>query len=162
MVILIDEGAAPVQRDLDAGLNDCSYHGSRDIRRHYSCSIIGWNLRSFYPLTQAPRHTDGHRRGSQTYKIWKLDRYVQINSKKNSKPLFFLSQNLCNSWLRVGVTYLGANSRRIGEHQGTSSKVADLFAAKAGPIDVVALRRLRPGLRELMSGLGKGIRWSFL
>ena len=156
MVILIDEGAAPVQRDLDAVETIALTMARGTSAGTIVAASYGVESEEFLSSDSG---SDGTRmvtdviadvQGLETGPV-RSDQFKVL-----AETFSFLSRIDATSGSRVALLTSG---RILGESENTRERlrsVADLFAAEGWAIDVVALPSTEVVLRELMSGLATG------
>ena len=156
MVILIDEGAAPVQRDLDAVETIALTMARGTSAGTIVAASYGVESEEFLSSDSG---SDGTRMVTDVVaNVQDLEagpaRSDQFKVLANT--FSFLSRIDATSGSRVALLTSG---RILGESENTRERlrsVADLFAAEGWAIDVVALPSTEAVLRELMSGLATG------
>ena len=156
MVILIDEGASPVQRDLDAVETIALTMARGTSAGTIVAASYGVESDEFLSSDSG---SDGTRlvtdviAGVQDLEAGPV-RSDQFKVLANT--FSFLSRIDATPGSRVALLTSG---RILGESENTRERlrsVADLFAAEGWAIDVVALPSTEAVLRELMSGLATG------
>jgi len=156
MVILIDEGASPIQRDLDAVETIALTMARGTSAGTIVAASYGVESEEFLSSDSG---SDGTRMVTDVVaNVQDLEagpaRSDQFKVLANT--FSFLSRIDATSGSRVALLTSG---RILGESENTRERlrsVADLFAAEGWAIDVVALPSTEAVLRELMSGLATG------
>ena len=156
LVILVDKGASPVQRDLDAAETAALTLARGTAAGTIAAAAYGVETNEILSAAAGP---DGTRLVDDVIRsVRSLDigpaRSDQFASLTDS--FAFLSRVDAAPGSRVAFITSG---RILGESENTRERlrsVAALFAAEAWAIDVVTLPSTQPVLRDLMSGLAIG------
>ncbi len=156
MVVLIDEGASPVQRDLDAAETVALTMARGTAAGTIAATSYGVETNE---IVSAEAGSDGTRLVDDVINsVRSLDigpaRSDQFAALTDS--FAFLSRVDAAPGSRVAFITSG---RILGESENTRERlrsVANLFAAEGWVIDVVTLPSTEPVLRDLMSGLATG------
>ncbi len=153
MVILVDEGASPVQRDLDAAETV-----ALTMARGTSAGTIG--AASYgVSITEVVTADSGPSGTRLVNDVITAVRSMDIGPARSDQfaaladTFAFLSRIDAVSGSRVAFITSG---RILGESENTRARlrsVADLFAAEGWVIDVITLPSTEPILRDLMTGL---------
>ncbi len=156
MVILIDEGASPVQRDLDAVETIALTMARGTSAGTIVAASYGVESDEFLSSDSG---SDGTRLVTDVIVSVQDLEAGPVRSdqfKVLTNTFSFLSRIDATRGSRVALLTSG---RILGESENTRERlrsVADLFAAEGWAIDVVALPSTEAVLRELMSGLATG------
>ena len=156
MVILIDEGASPVQRDLDAVETIALTMARGTSAGTIVAASYGVESDEFLSSDSG---SDGTRLVTDVIVSVQDLEAGPVRSdqfKVLANTFSFLSRIDATRGSRVALLTSG---RILGESENTRERlrsVADLFAAEGWAIDVVALPSTEAVLRELMSGLATG------
>ena len=156
MVILIDEGASPVQRDLDAVETIALTMARGTSAGTIVAASYGVESDEFLSSDSG---SDGTRLVTDVIVSVQDLEAGPVRSdqfKVLANTFSFLSRIDATPGSRVALLTSG---RILGESENTRERlrsVADLFAAEGWAIDVVALPSTEAVLRELMSGLATG------
>jgi hypothetical protein len=155
-VFLLDEGASPIQRDLDAAETVALTMARGASAGTIAAAAYGVGLNEFVTADSGP---DGTRLVND---VITAVRAMDIGPARSDQfaaltdTFAFLSRIDAARGSRVVFITSG---RILGESEGTRDRlrsVADLFAAEGWVIDVVTLPSTEPILRDLMSGLALG------
>lgn len=153
LVILIDEGASPVQRDLDAAETVALTMARGTTAGTTAVASYGVQVNEF---VSADSGSAGTRLVDD---VVTTVRSLDIGPARSDQfaaltdTFSFLSRTGAVEGSRVAFVTSG---RILGESENTRERlrsVADLFASEGWVIDVVALPSTEPVLRDLMSGL---------
>ena len=156
MVILIDEGASPVQRDLDAAETVALTMARGTTAGTVASASYGVDTSEIVTAESGPAGT------RLVDDVISSVRGMDIGPARSDQfaaltdAFAFLSRVDAAEGSRVAFVTSG---RILGESENTRERlvsVADLFAAEGWVIDVVTLPLTEPVLRELMSGLASG------
>ncbi|MDA1280679.1 MAG: hypothetical protein O3B95_11700 [Chloroflexi bacterium] len=153
MVVLIDEGASPVQRDLDAAETVALTIARGTTAGTVAAASYGTGLNDFVTAKTGPEVTrlvDDLITSVRALDIGpaRSDQFAALTD-----AFAFLSRADAETGSRVAFITSG---RILGESENTRERlrnVADLFAAEGWAIDVIVLPSTEPVLRELMNGL---------
>lgn len=153
MVILLDEGASPVQRDLDAAETVALTMARGTTAGTVAAASYGVKINEIVTAESGPAGTrlvDDMLTAVRSMDIGpaRSDQFAAL-----SDTFAFLSRIDAVRGSRVAFVTSG---RILGESENTRERlrsVADLFASEGWVIDVVALPSTEPVLRDLMSGL---------
>jgi hypothetical protein len=156
MVILVDEGASPVQRDLDAAETVALTIARGTSAGTIGAASYGVNITEVVTADSGPSGTrlvDDVITEVRSMDIGpaRSDQFAALTD-----TFAFLSRIDAVPGSRVAFITAG---RILGESENTRDRlrnVADLFAAEGWVIDVVILPSAEPILRDLMSGLAAG------
>ena len=156
MVILLDEGASPVQRDLDAAETVALTMARDTTAGTVASASYGVESNEIVTAESGPagvRLVDDVITSVRGMDIGpaRSDQFTAL-----ADAFAFLSRVDAAEGSRVAFVTAG---RILGESENTRERlisVADLFAAEGWVIDVVTLPSTEPVLRELMSGLAAG------
>ncbi len=156
LVVLVDSGASPVQRDLDAAETVALSMARGTTAGTIAAAAYGVETNEIVSAnsgTEGTRLVDDVITGVRSLDIGPA-RSDQFAALTNS--FAFLSRVDAASGSRVAFITSG---RILGESENTRERlrsVANLFAAEAWVIDVVTLPSTQPVLRDLMMGLATG------
>jgi hypothetical protein len=153
LVILLDEGASPVQRDLDAAETVGLTMARNTTAGTIAVASYGVKIDEIVTAESGPAGTrlvDDVLTSVRAMDIGpaRSDQFAAL-----SDTFAFLSRIDAISGSRVAFITSG---RILGESEGTRDRlksVADLFESEGWVIDVVTLPSAEPVLRDLMSGL---------
>jgi hypothetical protein len=153
MVILLDEGASPVQRDLDSAETVALTMARGTTAGTIGVASYGVKTSEIVTAESGPagiRLVDDELTSLRSLDIGpaRSDQFAALTDSFS-----FLSRIDAAPGSRVAFVTSG---RILGESENTRERlrsVADLFASEGWVIDVVALPSTEPILRELMSGL---------
>jgi len=153
MVILVDEGASPVQRDLDAAETVAVTMARGTSAGTIGAASYGVNITEIVTADSGPSGTrlvDDVITAVRSMDIGpaRSDQFAALTD-----TFAFLSRIDAVSGSRVAFITSG---RILGESESTRDRlrsVADLYASEGWMIDVIALPSTEPILRDLMSGL---------
>jgi hypothetical protein len=153
MVILLDEGASPVQRDLDAAETVVLTMARGTTAGTVAAASYGVKTNEIVTAESGPAGTrlvDDVLTAVRSLDIGpaRSDQFAAL-----SDSFAFLSRIDAVPGSRVAFVTSG---RILGESENTRERlrsVADLFASEGWVIDVVTLPSTEPVLRDLMSGL---------
>ena len=156
MVILIDEGASPVQRDLDAVETAALTIARGAVAGTIAAASYGVEPNEIVSTDSGPagiRLVDDVVTEIRSMEIGpaKSDQFAALTD-----AFSFLSRIDAVEGSRITFVTSG---RILGESENTRERlvsVADLFSAEGWLIDVVTLPSTEPVLRDLMSGLSTG------
>lgn len=156
MVILIDQGASPIQRDLDAAETVALSIARGTAAGTIASASYGVKIAELNTAESGP---DGTR---LVHDVITSVRALDIGPARSDQfaaltdSFAFLSRIDAVPGSRVAFITSG---RILGESEGTRDRlrsVADLFASEGWVIDVVTLPSAEPVLRDLLSGLSTG------
>ncbi|MCI0776217.1 MAG: hypothetical protein J4N79_09730 [Chloroflexi bacterium] len=156
MVVLIDEGASPVQRDLDAAETVALTMARGTAAGTIAAAAYGVETNEIVSARSGPEGTrlvDDVISSVRSLDIGpaRSDQFAALTAS-----FAFLSRVDAAPGSRVAFITSG---RILGESENTRERlrsVANLFAAEGWVIDVVTLPSTEPVLRDLMSGLATG------
>ena len=156
MVILLDEGASPVQRDLDAAQTAALTIARGTKAGTLAAATYGVKTNEIVSAESGPngiRLVDDLITTVRSMDIGpaRSDQFAALTDSFS-----FLSRIDAAPGSRT--TFI-TSGRILGESEGTRDRlrsVADLFASEGWVIDVVALPSTEPVLRDLISGLATG------
>ena len=156
MVILLDQGASPVQRDLDAAETVALTMARGTTAGTIAAASYGVQPNELFTAESGPAGTrlvDDVITSMRSLDIGpaRSDQFAALTD-----TFAFLSRIDALPGSRVAFVTSG---RILGESENTRERlmsVADLFASEGWVIDVVTLPSTEPILRDLMSGLAYG------
>ena len=156
LVILLDQGASPVQRDLDSAETVALTMARGTTAGTVGVAAYGVKTNEIVTADSGPAGTrlvDDELTSLRSIEIGpaRSDQFAALTDS-----FAFLSRIDAAPGSRVAFVTSG---RILGESENTRERlrsVADLFASEGWVIDVVTLPSTEPVLRDLMSGLSSG------